>query len=203
MRKRILAVGLMVAASISAAPYMRAQADAAASQSAAPAAIPAEDQPTKEQLNQLFEEMRLKAQMEGAMKSVETMMQQQVSQQIRSAAATGGSNGKALSPEAQEAVEKMTQKYMNRALTLYPVNEMIDDMATLYQHHLNKADVDAMIAFYGSPAGQHLLDAQPEIMKEYMPLVQKRMEERTKILMAEMKKDMEQLTQSNGSGQHQ
>jgi uncharacterized protein len=202
MRKRILAVGLMVAASISTAPYMRAQADAGASQSAAPATIPAEDQPTKEQLDQLFDEMRLKAQMESAMKAVQGMMQQQVSQQIRTAASSGP-NGKALTPEEQEAVQKVTQKYMNRALTLYPVNEMIDDMATLYQHHLNRADVDAMIAFYGSPAGQHLLDAQPEIMKEYMPLVQKRMEERTKILMAEMKKDMDQLTQSNGSGQHQ
>ena len=35
-----------------------------------------------------------------------------------------------------------------------------------------------------SPAGQHLLDAQPKIAQEYMPLVMQRTQERTKTLTA-------------------
>ena len=50
--------------------------------------------------------------------------------------------------------------------------------------------MDAFIAFYQSPAGQHLLDAQPAIMQEYMPLVMNRMKERSKALTDDLMKDM-------------
>ncbi len=61
-------------------------------------------------------------------------------------------------------------KYIQKAMTIYSAEDMIEDMTAVYQRHLTGADVDAMIAFYSSPAGQHLLDAQPSIMKEYMPI---------------------------------
>jgi uncharacterized protein len=73
---------------------------------------------------------------------------------------------------------------------------MISDMTTVYQHHLSKADVDAMIAFYSSPAGQHLLNAQPAIMKEYMPIVMQRQRQATDQLTEEMQKDLENFTKS-------
>jgi hypothetical protein len=50
--------------------------------------------------------------------------------------------------------------------------------------------VDAFIAFYATPAGQHLLDAQPAIMQEYMPLVMSRMQVRSKALSEEMMKEV-------------
>jgi hypothetical protein len=56
--------------------------------------------------------------------------------------------------------------------------------------------VDALIAFYSSPAGQHLLDAQPIIMKEYMPMVMKRTQERSAALIEGLTNDLEQLAKS-------
>ena len=73
---------------------------------------------------------------------------------------------------------------------------MISDMSGLYQRHLSRTDIDAFIAFYGSPAGQHLLDQQPAIMKEYMPMVMGRVQERTKALTDEMADDLAQLSKS-------
>jgi hypothetical protein len=82
---------------------------------------------------------------------------------------------------------------MQKAFSLYPVSEMLDDMSGLYQRHLTRSDVDAFIAFYASPAGQHLLDAQPAIMQEYMPLVISRMQERSKTLNEEFVKEMAEI----------
>jgi hypothetical protein len=50
--------------------------------------------------------------------------------------------------------------------------------------------VDAYIAFYGSPAGQHLLNLTPVMMQEYMPMAMKRVQETTKTLTDDMTKEM-------------
>jgi hypothetical protein len=47
-----------------------------------------------------------------------------------------------------------------------------------------------MIGFYNSPAGQHLLDAQPLIAKEYMPMVMGKVAERSQAMTREMMKEM-------------
>ena len=158
----------------------------------APRVIAAGDQPTKDQVQQLFEVMRLKQQMDTMMSSMSTMMQQQISQQIKSMA------GDNLPADKQAELDKIMHKYMERAVGLYPVSEMVDDMTAIYQKHLSKEDVDAYITFYKSPAGQHLLDEQPAIMKEYLPVVSQRMQERSKTLNEEMMKDLEGLAKPAG-----
>lgn len=50
----------------------------------------------------------------------------------------------------------------------FPVDGMLDDMIPVYQKHLNKADVDAMNAFYQSPTGQKMLREMPAMTAESM-----------------------------------
>jgi hypothetical protein len=78
-------------------------------------------------------------------------------------------------------------------MDLYPADEMLADMTAIYQRHLSKDDVDGMIAFYSAPAGQHLLDAQPVIAQEYMPLVMGKVTERSKAMTKEMMKEMTEI----------
>jgi uncharacterized protein len=66
-------------------------------------------------------------------------------------------------------------------------------MTTIYQQHLSKDDVDGLIAFYSSPAGQHLLDAQPIIAKEYMPMVMGKVSERSQAMTKDMMKEMAEI----------
>jgi uncharacterized protein len=170
-------------------------AEAATAPAAAEAVVPADQQPTKEQLGKLFEVMRLRQQFESMTRMMPAIVQQQVHQQVTEMTAVMP-GAKQLTPEQQAALDKLTAKYMEKAMNLYPADEMIADAMVVYQRHLSRSDVDAYIAFYSSPPGQHLLDAQPVIMKEYMPVVMDRVHTRTKVLYEEMAKDLEDFTKA-------
>jgi len=49
-----------------------------------------------------------------------------------------------------------------------PVDEMLDAMVPIYQKHLTKSDLDAILTFYNSAAGKKLLREQPAMMQEGM-----------------------------------
>jgi len=170
----IMAMGLALA------PWAAAQAPAA-QPAASAAAVAPDQQPSKEQLARLFEVMRLRQQMQSNLKMIPAMVQQQMKAQFREMAAQlpGGAT---LKPEQQQALDEIQSRYLEKAINLFSVDEMIDDMTGIYQRHMSRADVEAYIVFFNSPAGQHLLDQQPLIMQEYMPIVMKRTQERTKVL---------------------
>jgi len=181
-----LGMGLLLAstgfAQAPAEPAAAAPAPAPAfAPTAAPvAAIPADQQPTQEQLA-----------------SVSKMMPALIEQQIAAQAKQTQKDHPGrqhLTEEQQQAIAKVTSKYMERVLNLYPSSEMIADMGALYQKHLSSSDVDGMIGFYTSPAGQHLLAMQPVIMKEFTPTVMQRIQERSRPLIEEMSKEIEAIT---------
>ncbi|MGB7546838.1 MAG: DUF2059 domain-containing protein [Terracidiphilus sp.] len=178
MKKRygcaaVLGIGLALA------PWAAAQvpAEQPAAAPAAAAVIPPDQQPTKEQLAKLFDVMRIRQQLQNTMQMMPSIMQQQMQAEFKQLAAKGP-GGSALKPAQQEALEKILNRYMVKAMNVFTADEMIDDMTALYQRHFSRADVDALIAFFSSPAGQHLLDEGPVIMREYMPVVMKRAQER-------------------------
>jgi hypothetical protein len=160
--------------------------------------IPPDQVPTKEQLARLFEVMRLRDQMQGLMNTIPVMVKAQVQSQM-------GDIMLKLAPGAQLTDEQRAQlsalvaKYVEKATNVYTIDTMITDMTTVYQHHLSRTDVDGMIAFYASPAGQHLLNAQPAIMKEYTPIVMERQRHATDQLSDEMQKDLENFAKSIAS----
>src|SRR5690349_19462029 len=67
-------------------------------------------------------------------------------------------------PEQLSAVDKFAESLFKDM----PVDEMLDAMVPIYQKHLSKGDLDAILAFYGSPAGKKLLREQPAMMQEGM-----------------------------------
>jgi hypothetical protein len=152
------------------------------------AAIPVDQQPTKEQMTRLFEVMRLHDELQATMKAIPTMIQQQLSTQMSDYYSKLPANAQP-TEEQTTKLHELLSKYLDRAATLYSADDMMADIMGIYQRHLTRTDVDAYIAFYNSPAGQHLLDAQPVIMQEYMPLVMQRVQTATKELTDEMNKD--------------
>jgi len=169
------------------------QADQMAS--AAQAVVPPDQQATREQLTKLFEAMRLRKQFDSMTKTMPAIVERQVHEEMAqmTAATTGG---KQLSPQQQTALDKLTAKYLQKATSLYPAEEMFEDAMAIYKRHMSRSDADAYIAFYSSPPGQHLLDAQPVIMKEYMPVVTGKVQARTRELYAEMAQDIHEFTKS-------
>jgi len=67
-------------------------------------------------------------------------------------------------PDQLEAIDKL----VNSAWQDFPLDELIDAIVPIYQRHLTKADVGAIVAFYSSPVGQKLLREQPAMMAEGM-----------------------------------
>lgn len=156
---------------------------------ALPAAVPVDQQPTKEQLAKLFDVMRIREQMQSMRQIVPGMVAQQIQAAMKQTEASLPAGTK-LTPEQREGMQKVMSKYVGKAMDLYPADEMLADMTTIYQQHLSKDDVDGLISFYSSPAGQHLLDAQPVIAKEYMPMVMGKVTERSQAMTKEMMKEM-------------
>jgi hypothetical protein len=48
------------------------------------------------------------------------------------------------------------------------MDEMTDNLATVYAQNFTVDDMQAIINFYNSPAGQKFLDKSPQIMGQYM-----------------------------------
>ncbi len=209
MKQSVKRLMLMSLAFLLGCGYMLAQApatDHTATIALLPneSAIPVDQQPTPDQLNRLFEVMRLRTQMESVTKMMPAMIQQQVEAQTRQLDEKL-MPGVKLNADQQEASRKITQRYMEKAASVYPVAEIIDDMKSIYQRHVSRSDVDAYIAFYSSPPAQRLLDAQPTIMQEYMPLVMKKVEQRSAQLSEELAQDLKDLVKSAtpaGSGKN-
>ncbi len=79
---------------------------------------------------------------------------------------------------------------MAQAMNAYSVDEMIADVIPVYQRHFTKDDVNSLIEFYSTPAGQHLLALTPVIMKEYLPVVMTHTQESTAKLTDALVNDM-------------
>ncbi len=76
--------------------------------------------------------------------------------------------------------EARLTKLMDGMFKDVPIDEMLDAMIPAYQKHFTKADFDALIAFYTSPAGQKILRELPQVSTEamtaMMPIMQKHLE---------------------------
>lgn len=181
--------GVLLALAVQAQPPAVQSARAGQRSADTIATVPPDRQATKEQFQKLFEVMRLRQQFEEMMRMLPNVMQQQIHMQIEQMTTTMP-GAKAMTPEQRTALETLMKKYMEKARTLYPADEMIDDAITVYQRHMERQDVEAYINFFSSPPGQRFLDVQPVIMKEYMPVAMERAQQRTRELNAEMAADL-------------
>jgi hypothetical protein len=199
MRNPLKLAALIALVSI-AAPWPHAQAQSsmpAVSTNEQPVSatpIPEDQQPTKDQLAKLFEVMRLRQQLQSYLTMMPAMIQQQIQTQFKDATSKLG--GEPLTADQQAQLDSVMHKYLEKAVNVVSIDEMLGDMGTVYKRHVSSSDVDAYIAFYQSAAGQHLLDAQPAIMQEYMPLAMDRVKERSKELTDQMIADIQELTKT-------
>jgi hypothetical protein len=186
-----------VAVAIGAAPFVVAQAPVARPKSAI--VVPVDQRPTNEQLTRLFEVMRIREQIASTSKMMPQLMQQQFSEQLENMEKEHPELS-SMKEEQRQAASGIMQKYMTRATGVYTTNEMLADMKAIYQRHLSRSDVDGIIAFYSSPAGQHMLDMVPVIMQEYMPAAMEKMQVKMRPLIEDMQKELTELVESSGPG---
>ncbi len=187
--------GVVAIAMLSAMPisvYAQAYAvgaDGKMQQEKQAAAIAPENQASTEQLTKLFDVMRIKQQMASMRMMVPGMVQQQIQSAVKQTEENLPAGTK-LTQEQRDKMQAIMSTYVGKSVDLYPSDEMLTDMTAIYHKHLSKDDVEGLIAFYSSPAGQHLLDAQPLIAQEYMPVVMGKVAQRSQDLTKQMMKEM-------------
>ena len=125
----------------------------------------AADAPTRTDIHRLFDVMQIREQMQSS----RDMMVQQMRQITREAITKRH-------PETTVLDFAKMDEIADNVLKSMPVDAMLEDVIPIYQKHLTKADIDAMIAFFGTPTGQKLMREQPQMAAESMQAASVRMQ---------------------------
>lgn len=122
--------------------------------------------PSDESINQLLEVSKagklmdsVWAQMDGFMKS----SMQQVTK------------GKPVNADEQAIMDKQQSKMIAIMKDELSWDKMKEGFVQVYRETFSQDEIDGIIAFYKSPAGQAFIDKQPALMKNTMTLMQQRM----------------------------
>jgi hypothetical protein len=165
MRKAILLfLSMTMAAALcaqqqkSAAPASKGQATAPAKKTAAH--VPA-GAPTREDVMKLFELLQVGKTMEFAIQTAKQQSREMADQLIQDKAPDA-------TPAQKKQIQDMVNEVMDQALGPAAIQEMLEATVPVYQRHLTKADVKAMVDFYSSQVGRKILREQPAMVQESM-----------------------------------
>lgn len=126
-------------------------------------ASPAQDA-SDAQVDKLLEVMRARQTLDAVLPQVEASQRQMVEQM---------SATKPLTPEQRAQLDRLLRKSMAGIRQAMAWEKMGPLYRDIYRRTFTAEDMDAMIGFYGSPAGQKLLDKMPQLMQNTMAGVQK------------------------------
>ena len=63
---------------------------------------------------------------------------------------------------------KQVDQIVEQEFATITMDDLIRDVVPVYQRHLTRSDVEALLAFYSSPVGQKLRREEPAMMRESM-----------------------------------
>jgi hypothetical protein len=119
---------------------------------------------SRDDILKLFEVMHVREQMKQVMDQVLKQMKAMSHDQMKK-------RDPKLTDEEIARVDATSGQFLKDM----PFDGMLDDMIPVYQKHLTKTDVDAMIGFYSTPTGQKILGEMPSITGEGMQAMQPRL----------------------------
>ena len=160
---------------------------AMAQSSPLPPPLPEEQRATAGQISTLFDTMRIKDQLTAVQDLIPLLLQQQMQKQREAL------GGRKFTPEQEEKIEKFLQRRFEKSKNLYPIEEIITDAGTIYQKYISREQANILIEFYRTPTAQHLLDIQPAMTQEYIPLIMSHIETRIKAFAVETAREAQEL----------
>jgi uncharacterized protein len=119
---------------------------------------------SRDDILKLFDVMQVRDQMRQVMRQVTVQMRSMSREQMKKTDPN-------ITAEELAKIDARSEQMIEAV----PVNDMLDDMIPVYQKHLTKGDVDAMIGFYSTPTGQKILREMPAMAAEGMQALQPRM----------------------------
>lgn len=142
--------------------------------------------PSKEEVLKFMEVLRIRPQLT------------QYFDAIAKQAKTGAEEGlRHKIPDATPAQLAEVDQFAEGLFKDMPVDEMIDAMVPIYQRHLTKDDLQAILAFYSSPVGEKLQREQPAMMQEGMQVGGEIGRRRLGTVMQQMDEFIEKMAKEN------
>lgn len=137
---------------------------------------------TKEEVQKYLEVMHSREMMTKMMEAMSKPIHQMVHEQYLK-------DKDKLPPDFEERTSKVMDDYLKNL----PVDEMLEAMVPIYQKHLTKGDIDALVAFYSSPTGQKLIEQLPAITAEAMHTVMPLIRQRVDVMTQRMREEVAQM----------
>ena len=155
--------------------------------------------PSDESLNRLIDLQNLPAQLRTAVPAATDFSNQEINRQINS--------NTRLSPEQRAALQRASEQYvsgMNREV--FQSEELLNQMREISRDAMRQTytqeEVDAMIAFYHTPAGQSVLNKQGDLTKTMMPpmmrLISQRYEQVSQRLTPQFRREVDRIWREVG-----
>ena len=150
--------------------------------------------PSDESLNRLIDLQNLPAQLRAAMPAATDFANQEIARRIN--------DNTRLNPEQRAALQRAAEQYvagMNREV--FQSEELLNQMREISRDAMRQTytqeEVDAMIAFYHTPAGQSVLNKQGDLTKTMMPpmmrLISQRYEQVSQRLTPQFRREVERI----------
>jgi hypothetical protein len=143
-----------------------AVAQTASTPAAAPSQSPAGATPSRQEILKLFELLRVRQQTE-----------QVIRLSMQDAKDGARETFKTRVPQATEQQLAHVDTLVEEMFRHVSVDHMIQDMIPVYQKHLTRKDINAIVAFYSTPIGQKLIRELPGMTQEAMQVASSRMQE--------------------------
>ena len=130
----------------------------------APGSTGSEAPASADDIRKMFEVMHIRDQMQVIMQQVSQQMRSMEHDQIRKQQPN-------VTDEDMAKVDAMSDEMLRE----FSTEGLLDDMVPVYQKHLSKTDVDAMVGFYSTPTGQKILREMPAMTAEGIEAMQPRL----------------------------
>jgi len=127
----------------------------------------ADGAPSDESIRELMRITRSKSLLDGMLGQVDTIMQNGIRQ---------GLGGRTITAEQQDILDGMRRSAAELIRENLRWEQLEPEFAEVYRKFFTQSELDDMIAFYRTPAGQALLAKLPAVMQSSMQLVQKHMQ---------------------------
>ena len=145
----------------------------------------AQEKPTQEQVLKLLELLQVRDNMQISVDAMKEQVRGTAEQSFRE---------KFPNPTAEQL--KAVQGIVDGVFQELVLDDLIRDVVPVYQRHLTRGDVQAIIAFYSSPAGRKILREQPAMIRESMHATAAAQQKKMELLLVKLDLRMQQLIQS-------
>ncbi len=137
-----------------------------AAESPSPTPVATIDVPSEASVKQLLEAAQVHKLLDSIMTQMDSLLQQTIRQTTQ---------GRKVSPKIQKDIEKRQAEMMAMVKDILDWKKLEPMYLRVYQKSFSQQEVDGMIAFYQTPAGQAVINKMPLVMQNTMNEMQELM----------------------------